>query len=320
MVDEPVVSVVIPTYNRAHLVSRAISSALAQDFPELEVIVVDDGSTDETPRLLAQFEAVRVIRFEHNRGGAAARNAGIEAARGELIAFLDSDDEWLPTKVRRQADVIQNSSAVGAVYCRYFVNDDATGQRIEWTSELYTGSIRPALLRGRCPRSVSLFLVRRAALERVGGFDESLEGFQDADLWIRLSPEWEFGAVDEALVIIHEHSGARVTTDPVVRERALESFLDKWQEPMTEAMGSSGIAAFRRRNMAVALSAHILALVDSRQRREAMRELMSYLRIAGRSNPTQAGGLVLACLLGTRFHSRLRAWVRSKGRRGLNNR
>lgn len=318
--DKPLVSVVIPTYNRAHLLSRAIYSALAQDCPELEVIVVDDGSTDETPRLITQFETVRAIRFERNRGGAAARNAGIKAARGEFVAFLDSDDEWLPAKTRRQVDVILGSPAIGAVYCRYFVQDDATGQRIEGFSELYTGSIRPVLFRGRCPRSVSLFLVRRAALEQVGGFDESLAGFQDADLWIRLSDKWEFGAVDEALVVIHEHSGTRVTTDPIVRERALDSFLDKWQEPMTEAMGTSGIAAYRRRNMAVARAAQVLALVESRQRRRAVNELVRFIRVAGRSNPKQAAGLVLACLLGTGVHSRLRAALRSKRSRGVNNR
>jgi glycosyltransferase involved in cell wall biosynthesis len=284
------------------------------------VIIVDDGSTDETPQLVSQFEAVRSIRFEHNRGGAAARNAGIEAARGEFVAFLDSDDEWVPTKTRRQVDVMWGSPAIGAVYCRHFVQDDATGQRIEAFSELNTGSIRRELFRGRCPRSVSLFLVRRTALEQVGGFDESLSGFQDADLWIRLSDDWEFGAVDEALVVVHEHAGARVTTDPIVRERALESFLDKWREPMTQAMGTSGIAAYRRRNMAVALSAQVLALVESRQRRRAVQELVRYIRLAGRSNPTQAAGLVLACLVGTRVHSRLLAAVRSKRSRGLINR
>jgi glycosyltransferase involved in cell wall biosynthesis len=310
-VEKPLVSVVIPTYNRAHLLSRAIRSALAQDFPELEVIVVDDGSTDETPQSVSQFEAVRVITFEHNRGGAATRNAGIEAARGEFVAFLDSDDEWLPTKTRRQVDVMRGSSAIGAVYCRYFVQDDATGQRIEGFSELYTGSIRPVLFRGRCPRSVSLFLVRRAALEQVGGFDESLAGFQDADLWIRLSDKWEFGAVDEALVVIHEHSGIRVTTDPIVRERALDSFLDKWQEPMTEAMGTSGIAAYRRRNMAVARAAQVLSLVEFGHRGRAAKELIRYFQVAGWRNRAQAVGLVLACLLGKRFHSRLRAALHS---------
>jgi len=310
-VDKPLVSVVIPTYNRAHLLSRAIHSALAQDFPELEVIVVDDGSTDETTQLVTQFEAVRAIRFEHNRGGAATRNAGIEAARGEFVAFLDSDDEWLPIKTRRQVDVMRGSPAIGAVYCRYFVQDDATGQRIEGFSELYTGSIRPVLFRGRCPRSVSLFLVRRAALEQAGGFDESLAGFQDADLWIRLSDKWEFGAVDEALVVIHEHSGTRVTTDPIVRERALDSFLKKWQEPMTEAMGTSGIATYRRRNMAVARAAQVLSLVESGHRGRAAQELIRYLQVAAWRNRAQAVGLVLACLLGTRVHSRLRAALHS---------
>lgn len=308
------VSVVIPTHNRAEMVSRAIRSALAQDYSAMEVIVVDDGSTDDTPAVLTGFDTrIRSIRFEENRGGAAARNAGIEAAKGEFVAFLDSDDEWMPTKTTRQAELMNRSPATGAVYCRLFVHDDATGTRTERFPELYTGSIRPVLLSGRCPHTVSLFMVRRSALKEVDGFDTSLRGFQDTDLWIRLADKWEFDAVDEALVVVHEHSGARVTRDVAAREEALDRFLGKWQEPMEEFMGVSGIAAYRRRNMAVAQGALVLSLVEEGKRGRAIRELIQYVRMAGFSNVKQAIGLVLACLGGTRVHS----WLRNAFRPGV---
>lgn len=280
----------------------------------MEIIVVDDGSTDDTPAALAGFDTeIRSIRFEENRGGAAARNAGIEAATGEFVAFLDSDDEWMPTKTTRQVELIGRSPATGAVYCRHFVHDDATGTRTERFPELYTGSIRPVLFTGRCPHTVSLFMVRRKALEEVDGFDASLRGFQDTDLWIRLAGKWEFDAVDEALVVVHEHSGARITRDVAAREQALDGFLGKWQEPMEEFMGVSGVAAYRRRNMAVAQGALVLSLVEEGKRGRAIRELAQYVRIAGFSNLKQAIGLVLACLGGIRAHS----WLRNAFRPGV---
>ena len=304
-------SVVIPTYNRAQMVPRAVRSVLAQDYPDLEVIVVDDGSTDDTADVIDDFATVRYIRLGQNRGGAAARNAGVEAGRGEFVAFLDSDDEWLPTKTSRQVQLMLKSPSTGAVYCRHFAHDDATDTRSQRFPPLYTGSIRPQLLSGKCPPTVSLFLVRRDALEEVGGFDESLAGFQDTDLWIRLSENWEFDAVDEALVVIHRHSGARVTTDLAARKRALDSFFEKWGAQMEGVMGSTGIAVYRRRNMAVAHGALVLSLVESGNRSQAFQALGRYFRAAGLSNLPQAAGLVLACLLGTTVHARLRARFRS---------
>lgn len=102
--NNPKVSVIIPTYNRAHLIGRAIKSVLNQTYKDFEIIIVDDGSTDKTEEVVKDFkdERVRYIRREKNKGGSAARNTGIKAARGEYIAFQDSDDEWLPEKLEKQ--------------------------------------------------------------------------------------------------------------------------------------------------------------------------------------------------------------------------
>ena len=115
----PVVSVIIPTYNRAHLIGRAIRSVLDQTYQDWELIVVDDASTDDIPGIVKGFTDGRVkyIRHDENKGAAAARNTGIQAARGAYIAFLDSDDEWLPEKLERQVQAFESSDAqVGVIY------------------------------------------------------------------------------------------------------------------------------------------------------------------------------------------------------------
>ncbi len=115
----PTVSVIIPTYNRAHLLGRAIESVLDQTYQDFEIIVVDDASADETEEVVKSFGDDRInhIRHQKNKGGSAARNTGIKAARGEFIAFLDSDDEWVPKKLEKEIDRLQTlSNEVGVVY------------------------------------------------------------------------------------------------------------------------------------------------------------------------------------------------------------
>ena len=119
----PKVSVIIPTYNRAHLVGRAIRSVLNQTYQDFEIIVVDDGSTDNTEEVVKSFNdpRIRYIRHEENKGAAAARNTGIKAAKGKFIAFQDSDDEWLPKKLEKQMEAFDNASPkVGVVYTGFW--------------------------------------------------------------------------------------------------------------------------------------------------------------------------------------------------------
>lgn len=305
MQDLPLVSVVIPTHNRVALVQRALASVRSQTYPHLEIIVVDDGSTDATSGSLANDTDVNLVSLPESVGGAAARNRGITKARGELIAFLDSDDEWLPSKIEKQVPRFADP-AVGAVYCRHLSEDDETGVRVQAASSLYTGDIRPQLFSGRCPRTVSLFMVRTRALSEVGGFDENLRGFQDTDLWMRLAENWHFDAVDDYLAVVHNHPEARITTDIDARRAALDAFLARWGEPMTREMGADGVRRYRRSQLAVAQGSAVLGLVRSGQRLPAWGEYLSYLREIGLSNPRQAVGLLVALVAGTETRSRLK--------------
>jgi len=185
-------SLIIPTFNHARFVGAAIDSALAQTVSAFEIIVVDDGSTDETPAVLARYAArVRVLRQE-NRGLSAARNAGLAAAHGKFVSFLDADDVMAPTKLAAQLEVLERSHAFGWTYCDVLMETVATGatarasERFGYASRALDGWLFPELIHGNFIPAIAP-LVRRTALEVAGGFDERLTALEDWDMWLRLS-------------------------------------------------------------------------------------------------------------------------------------
>ena len=204
----PLVSVIIPTYNRAALVPRAIESVLQQTFRNHEVIVVDDASTDETARLLSgrYGSTIVYIRKEINQGLAAARNTGIRAATGSLIAFLDDDDAWLPEKLELQVPIIQRDPAIGLVYCGYTqVAEDGT--IIRQTRPEKRGFILPDLLEDNyIAGSASAVLIKKEVLDNAGYFDETLTACEDWDLWIRIARQCPIAFADHLLVTYTIHA------------------------------------------------------------------------------------------------------------------
>lgn len=217
MTENPRVSVVIPTYERADLVGRAVDSALAQTVEDVEVIVVDDGSTDGTREAVAAKSDPRVRSLEHesNRGVSAARNTGIEAASGEYVAFLDSDDEWLPRKLERQLAALDDRGDgwVGA-YCDVATTGlSGLGRIAAAVSESVFRSAAPreggrelaeALLSMRVFMGPgSTLLVERDALAAAGGFDEGLSIYEDWDLVLRVLSVGKIAYVDEPLAVTH---------------------------------------------------------------------------------------------------------------------
>ncbi|MGH8875583.1 MAG: glycosyltransferase family 2 protein, partial [Acidimicrobiia bacterium] len=307
----PGVSVIIPTYNRSGLVGRALRSVMAQTYRDFEVIVIDDASTDDTAQVVVGFPGVRYLRNDTNLGGAASRNRGIAAARGDYVAFLDSDDEWLPHKLELQVEAMVEDQGVGAVYCGLYRQDDRTGLLKMGRPIMHRGNVRAALLAGWCPHTVSQFLVRRRSLEEVGGFDAELAGFQDTDLWIRLSQAGAFEALDEPLVISHDHQGPRLTTNPTSRGVAIEQFLAKWEPDMLMTAGRRTAGAFRRRHLGDHLAFSVLASLEAGERRRALADLGTYLRVTRARKPAQLGGLLLATVIGTESYETVRSrWTR----------
>jgi glycosyltransferase involved in cell wall biosynthesis len=193
----PLVSVVIPTYNRADLLRQAIDSVLAQTYRPLELVVVDDGSTDGTPELLRSYGERLVAIRQRNQGGTAARNAGTQRARGAFLNWLDHDDLMRPDKIARQMQVFRAQPALGLVHCGYD-KIDAEGQVLERLVGLPEGDVARRLVCG-CFLWSGAPLVKRACIERVGAFDESVWS-SDADLWLRIAlAGYAFGCVQEPL-------------------------------------------------------------------------------------------------------------------------
>jgi len=225
----PTVSVVIPTYNRAHLVGRAIKSVLNQTYQKFEIIIVDDGSTDKTEEIIKTFkdERVRYIRNEKNKGASAARNIGIKVARGEYIAFQDSDDEWLPEKLEKQMKVFEiTPEKVGVVYTGFW--------RVKNNKKIYTpsnkitkkeGYIHKEIIRNNFVTTQAV-IIKKKCFKKVGMFDERLPRLQDWELWIRISKFYEFKCVDEPLVISY-HTPNCISENKDAHIKAFELILEK---------------------------------------------------------------------------------------------
>jgi hypothetical protein len=193
----PLVSVIIPTYNRSKLLQLAVESVLAQTYPAIELIVVDDGSTDDTPAMLEQYAGRIVYIRQANRGGTAARNTGIRAARGEYLSFLDHDDMLMPAKIERQMEIMDARPEVGLVHCGYY-RMDKDGNYIDKVNFLPEGDVRKEIVCG-CFVWSGAPLIRRECIEQVGVFDESVWS-SDASMWLRIAiAGYHFGCVQEPL-------------------------------------------------------------------------------------------------------------------------
>ena len=208
------VSVIIPAFNAARFVGEALQSVLAQDRPAEEVIVIDDGSTDSTAEAAAAFPGVNVIRSPH-RGVSAVRNLGVELCTGDFIAFLDADDLWAPSKLRRQLDLLGSQPEIGIAVARQ--------------TYLFDGPI-PGWFRG--PRDggsevgtqPSNWLLRREAWERVGPFRTDLTHSEDTDWWARAADRGvRWSLVDEPLVTHRIHGANASGNAPAVAEGVLRA-------------------------------------------------------------------------------------------------
>lgn len=216
----PIVSVVIPAYNRAHTLPRAIRSVFTQTFGEWEIIVVDDASSDQTDQVIKEFSdgRVRYIRHQQNRGPSAARNTGIRAARGVYVAFLDSDDEWLPEKLAYDVSLF-DSQDLGMV-CSGEIFGESHARLASILSTVH-GRVYDRLLAHDFIGSCSGVTVRRIALETLGGFDEQLTNEEDWDLWLRISKVFAIGVAPRCLV--RRHSGSdQLTGSPGSLRRIYE--------------------------------------------------------------------------------------------------
>lgn len=197
------ISVVIPARNASATLGRAIDSVLAQTLPPHEIIVVDDGSTDETSTVASAFAAVKLIRLNEARGAAAARNTGIRAAQGEWVAFLDADDEWLAEKLRMQAARIEPGQSMAFCASEEFGPDGSSlGDTFRGRPVCASADAWKSLLKTNFVATPTV-MAPRALLLQLGGFNEKLPLGEDQDMWIRLALAGRLTYVPERLVRIH---------------------------------------------------------------------------------------------------------------------
>jgi glycosyltransferase involved in cell wall biosynthesis len=196
----PEVSVILPTYNRAWILKEAIDSVLAQDFKDFELIVVDDGSTDDTGQILDSYDQDLMVLHQSNRGVSAARNRGIDAAAGRLIAFLDSDDLWLPRKLTTQVNFFNSNPAAvinqtEEIWIRNGVRVNPKTRHHKFSGMIFEKSLALCLV------SPSAVMMKRSLFEEVGLFDEDLPACEDYDLWLRISWRYPVDLIETPLII-----------------------------------------------------------------------------------------------------------------------
>ena len=226
----PRVSVIIPTFNRPHLLPRSAESAFRAG-SDVEVVVVDDASVDETASLCAQLRGIKYVRLDSNRGVAGARNSGLRASSSEFVSFLDDDDLRLPNSIDAQVDLLEAQPEAGMIYGRALYGDaDCKPQGGSYPDEYPQGDVFWQLMQWNfvpCPTVI----FRRACLNRVGLLDETAAGVDDWDLWVRIAELYPVLSTKQAVAIWRQPtptSGQFSFRSDRMHRRAYRLYRDKW--------------------------------------------------------------------------------------------
>lgn len=227
MAKNPAISIILPTYNRAHLLPRAIQSVLNQDYQDWDLLIWDDGSTDETRQVVATYTDERIKYYlETNHGAAYARNRAAEKASGDLLAFLDSDDEWIPEKLARQVAALNSHPEIDALFTDFANIREGEGQ-VHHTFLDYQKALQKTkmerldedlyLIQEDFPASIATdnyialdsVMLRHKVFSRAGGFNETLLNSEDFEFWWRLALDgYSFGFIDHELLVRYKASGS----------------------------------------------------------------------------------------------------------------
>jgi glycosyltransferase involved in cell wall biosynthesis len=223
------ISVIIPAYNCEQYIVEAVDSVLNQTVKDTEIIIVDDGSTDNTRDITARYGAkIRYVRRE-NKGVSAARNTGIGLARGRLIAFLDADDIWLPGKLERQLRAFEENPSAGLVTCGLTVIDEkgtAVREIKEEPAADKQNILEKMVIRGIVGTSPSCVMVKRECFDKSGIFDETLCGAEDRDLWMRIARHYQVIILPECLIKYRVHDN-NAHKDVARMKASHQQFLEK---------------------------------------------------------------------------------------------
>ncbi|HBC34103.1 MAG TPA: glycosyl transferase [Marinobacter adhaerens] len=242
------VSVITPTYNRARFLPAAVASVLSQTFGDFELIIVDDGSEDNTPDVLKPFFADRRVRYvyQENQGQSHARNLALKQATGDFIAFLDSDDVWAPDKLEKQLAVFRANSEVDIVHGdEAIINEQGSVVSLQ-NMRRYSGRITRYLLADNSV-SITTALVRRRCFDEMGGFDTSVGVADDYELWLRFSARYCY-QYEPGIVASYRVMADQISSDKrrryAANERIIQQFLARYGEVLSPGERRWGLARF----------------------------------------------------------------------------
>ena len=267
----PAVSVIIPTFNRRRLVEQAIDSVLTQEFGDYELIVVDDGSTDDTAAALAVYgDRIRVLR-QPNRGVSAARNTGIRAAKASLIAFLDSDDLWRPAKLTRQTAFLQAHPdalicQTEEIWIRNGVRVNPAKKHRKQSGMIFERSLELCLV------SPSAVMMHRRLLDEVGLFDERLPACEDYDLWLRISCRHPVYLIDDPLIVKRGGHADQLSRSPGLDRYRIRSMANLLESDRLDPAQAAAVRRVLQRKCAI--------YVQGCLKRGKIGEARTYRRIA----------------------------------------
>ncbi|HVC45008.1 MAG TPA: glycosyltransferase [Candidatus Binataceae bacterium] len=267
------VSTIIPVYNGAATIAAAIDSALAQDFAGQEIIVVNDGSTDNTAEVLAAYgERIRVIH-QPNRGLSKAHNAGIAIALGKYIAFLDADDYWLAGRVSEMVRVLDSDPSVGLVFSDYLIKDPDTGEMMEPATFDGPPTLEQMLTQWNTAAVPTATTIRRSILDQVGGFDERINWGDDIYLWLRAREVSKFAHIATPLAVYHK------TREP--KRRYTSNQRRTFERVLIERYGRSArpLVSLLRDVCASFLTRLMLNQIDQREPLQAAKTLVEVLQL-----------------------------------------
>ena len=273
----PMISVVIPTYNNANFIGAAVESVLGQSVKPTEIIVVDDGSADATNEVLKRYlDSIQYLR-QPNSGPSAARNRGIAAAQGELVAFLDADDTWVPDKLEAQLKCLEAQPDVSLVHSNYWRLDMSTGEvTLPGQFDIFEGDCYRNFF-WRNGVQISSVLVRKECLARVGRFDENIRraSTEDYDLWFRLARYYQFAYIKTPLIFYRHHT-TNATRDRIPLLEGELYVLEKAFRTDSQLLGSISRHSYHKRMFRMFFSlgyTHHVAFSQKQARRYLLKAL-----------------------------------------------
>ncbi len=224
----PLISVIIPAYNAERTLQETVDSVQNQTFSEIEIIIINDGSTDQTWNLIQSLDDLRIRAFSYENGGVAvARNRGISHATGEFVAFIDADDLWTPDKLELQLDALKQHPEAGVAYSWNYFYYESTGNRVSGHGANFEGDVYAPLLQNNFLENGSNPLIRRQAIEQTGEFDSTFPHCADWDFYLRLAAQWHFVRVPKHQVIYRQSSHSMSSTKVNEIERQCLEVVEK---------------------------------------------------------------------------------------------